>query len=310
MVLAQLFSSLMSVSIRILENSSSKMHPLQILFFRMSITTVALSTYIWKQKIPGFPVGRRENAHLLWIRAMGGFLGVFGLYYSLKYLDLSEATVITFLTPMLASFAGHFLLQLPFSFPEKLASAFPLVGVLLVASPWSLPAGSPNSDPNTNPILFRLSALGIGLIGVCGSAAAFLSMQALGKRENPLIVVNGFVALCCTISLVSLAIFPTLGGFVIPQNAGELFLLVLSAVCGFAMQLFITLSLQAEKSVTAMNMVYTQLVFALILDGIVLGASPRPSSIAGGTVIVGSSLFVAWHKARSQSCRDEVNEEV
>lgn len=30
MVLAQLFSSLMSVSIRILENSSSKMHPLQV----------------------------------------------------------------------------------------------------------------------------------------------------------------------------------------------------------------------------------------------------------------------------------------
>jgi hypothetical protein len=60
-------------------------------------------------------------------------------------------------------------------------------------------------------------------------------MQALGKRENPLIVVNGFVALCCTISVASLAIFPTLGGFTMPQNAGEFFLLVLSAVCGFAM---------------------------------------------------------------------------
>lgn len=105
---AQVFSASMNVSIRLLENTSTQLHPLQvrilpltlpfemsadchvlwaaltyppqILFVRMSVTTLGITAWLWKQHKPSNILGKRENRMLLLVRAFGGFLGVFGLY--------------------------------------------------------------------------------------------------------------------------------------------------------------------------------------------------------------------------------------
>lgn len=46
----------------------------------MSITTLGVTAWLWKQNKPNNIVGKRENRKLLLVRAFGGFLGVFGLY--------------------------------------------------------------------------------------------------------------------------------------------------------------------------------------------------------------------------------------
>lgn len=117
---AQVFSASMNVSIRLLENTETHLHPLQvstdfspptletrgrqtwtqkelvskiplsytiltlpssqILFVRMSITTIGITAWLWKQQKANNILGRPENRKLLLMRAIGGFLGVFGLY--------------------------------------------------------------------------------------------------------------------------------------------------------------------------------------------------------------------------------------
>lgn len=49
------------------------------------------------------------------------FFGLFGVYYSLQYLSLSDATVLTFLSPLLTAAVGAIVLKEDFSRREALA---------------------------------------------------------------------------------------------------------------------------------------------------------------------------------------------
>lgn len=100
MLFAQIFGTLMNVTTRLLEvegNKGKGLHPFQILFARMGITVVLAMGYMWYKRTPHFPFGMPEVRWLLVARGFGGFFGVSGMYYSLLYLPLADATVITFL---------------------------------------------------------------------------------------------------------------------------------------------------------------------------------------------------------------------
>ncbi|CAN8097566.1 unnamed protein product [Discula destructiva] len=298
---AQIFSAAMNVSIRLLENASTHLHPLQILLVRMSITTLGITTWLFWQKKPNNILGKKENRLLLLTRAFGGFFGVFGLYYSLRYLNLSEATVITFMMPLVASVGGYLLLGATISWLELVLSITSLVGVLLVSTPDALFAASEKIDsPEAVDFGPRLWAICVGLLGVCGAAAAYLAVSAIGKTESPLTVVNYYTAMCTVVSFAALLVLPGLG-FQAPGDLWEWFLLIFSGLSGFLMQLLITKSLQAEKSMVAVNMVYTQIVFSLALDGIVFHTIPHAVSLGGCALICTSAVVLAWYKTNAQS---------
>src|SRR3954471_23795638 len=69
---AQLFGALMNLSARLLELESD-MHPFQILFARMSITTVMSCLYMWWMQVPDFPLGAKGIRTVLIIRGVSGF---------------------------------------------------------------------------------------------------------------------------------------------------------------------------------------------------------------------------------------------
>lgn len=46
----------------------------------MSVTTFAITFWLWRQEKPNAILGKKNNRPLLLLRAFGGFLGVFGLY--------------------------------------------------------------------------------------------------------------------------------------------------------------------------------------------------------------------------------------
>ena len=67
------------------------------------------------------------------------------------------------------------------------------------------------------------------------------------------------------------------------------------------MQLLLTAGLAVERSSRATNMVYSEMLFALVFDKLIWGTTPSISSIAGGGLILGSTIYVAVHKARGSS---------
>ncbi|KAI9762026.1 MAG: hypothetical protein M4579_000662 [Chaenotheca gracillima] len=307
-----MFAALMAATTRILEtgrNDGSGLHPFQILFARMSITALLSSIYMWMSKVPHFPFGEKGIRWLLVARSAGGFFGVFGLYYSLVYLPLAEATVITFMSPMLTCWACSLLLHEPFSRKEQLAALVSIFGVLLIAKPDSLfsgPGEPPSSSPDVGTIrrqdspaeaapvssAQRIGAVAVALLGVVGSACAYTSIRWIGNRAHPLISVNWYAAVCTIISTFSLLLIPSIG-FELPANLKEWALLLFLGTCGFLLQFMLTAGLQDDNSSRATNMMYFQMVFALGLDKLIWGTIPGWVSIVGGALILGSTIFVA-----------------
>jgi len=264
MLLAQVFGTLMNVTTRLLEiegNKGKGLHPFQILFARMGITFVLATGYMWYMKTPHFPFGLPEVRWLLVARGFGGFFGVFGMYYSLLYLPLADATVITFLAPGIACWACSLLINEPFTRIEQIAGLISLVGVVFIARPTGLLAafgaasppamGDSDALPGANttaPALGapdasnyddvtpaqRLTAVGIGLVGVMGAAVAYTTIRWIGKRAHPLLSVNYFAAWCTLVSLVMQFALPGVG-FLLPADLKEWGYLFFLGTCGFIM---------------------------------------------------------------------------
>ena len=183
------------------------------------------------------------------------------MYYSLLYLPLADATVITFLSPGLACWACSYLIKEPFTRVEQIGTVISLLGVVLIARPTSFftsgssdtppssgtgdmasPAGNTTTDnlasdasnyENVTPVQ-RLSAVGIALIGVFGSAVVYVVLRWIGKRAHPLISVNYFAAWCVVVSIVMQSLLPDVG-FLLPADAKEWGMLFFLGTCGFTM---------------------------------------------------------------------------
>lgn len=265
MLLAQVFGTLMNVTTRLLEiegNKGKGLHPFQILFARMGITFFLASGYMWWKKTPHFPLGMPAVRGLLVARGLAGFFGVFGMYYSLLYLPLADATVITFLAPSLACWACSILINEPFTRVEKIAGLVSLIGIVFIAKPTSLfsglgeegdappasgtsdasPSGNgtsnaPGSDAGSYESVTssqRLTAVGIALLGVLGSSVVYTVIRWVGKRAHPLISVNYFAAWCTLVSITMQFVLPDVG-FLLPADLKEWGYLLFLGICGFVM---------------------------------------------------------------------------
>ncbi|PBP19506.1 integral membrane protein DUF6 [Diplocarpon rosae] len=324
--LSQLFGALMNVTARLLELEGEGMHPFQILFARQGLTAVFCTAWMWWQQTPDFPLGSRGTRALLCARSITGFFGIFGMYYSLQYLPVADAVVLTFLAPSVASYGCYIFLGEPFPRTAQYASLISLLGVVLIARPTSfftssspdpsaVPANATTAatspaDPASFPVptsAQRLSAVGIAMLGVLGAAGAFTSIRWIGNRAHPLLSVNYFSIFCTIVSILALTLSQPLHisdlHFALPVGSRQWTMLIFLGVCGFTMQYLLTRGLAAggrSNGARATNMIYTNMIFALLLDKLVFGQSPGLWSVAGSALILGSALFVATRRAEVQ----------
>nr|POE85488.1 putative membrane protein [Quercus suber] len=283
----------------------------------------------WR-KTPHFPFGLKEVRWLLVARGFFGFFGVVGMYWSLLYLPLADATVITFLSPAIACFACSILLKEPFTRLERIAALVSLVGVVLIARPTSLfgsshstsdnvptsgngdgvadvnkPASASDSDASNYENVTseeRLFAVGIALVGVLGAAVVITIIRWIGKRAHPLISVNYFATWCTFTSLLAQLTVPGVG-FLLPADLRDWALLFALGTCGFIMQFFLAAGLSYEKSSRATNITYTQMLFALGVDKLIFGHTPGTISIIGSSLILGAAIVVAMQQSSVSKAR-------
>ncbi|OJD20234.1 hypothetical protein ACJ73_08432 [Blastomyces percursus] len=257
-MLAQFFGSSMNVMTRTLQLDGSHgkgMHPFQILFARMGMTVLLSLLYMLYARVP-HPFGIRSIRPLLLLRGVSGFVGVFGLYYSLLYLELSEATVLTFLAPIGCCYACS--LTMPneiFTRRQQLAVLASLVGVVLIARPASLFRGVAEHQHQQQQWEKQVSVSGAAqdayqrtlgilaaLLGVTGATVAYTSIRIIGKRTHPLVSVTYFSGITTIISLLGVALIPAIS-FRLPGNMAELLLLLGLGTCGFLLQFLLTAGL-------------------------------------------------------------------
>ena len=276
----------------------------------MSITVVVSYLYMWYAQVPD-PLGRRDVFGLLTLRAVGGFFGVFGLYYSVKYLPLSEATVLTFLAPILSCYATSlFVPHETFSWKQQLAGLVSLIGVILIARPFGKTTPDNNGGGQQVDELHHLLAVLMALVGVLGASCAYTTIRMIGKRYHPLVSVTYFSAYSTAISCVGMAVLPSVE-FRLPGTGLEWSLLIALGVCGFLLQFLLTAGLayvppgqEASAGNRATCILYTQMLFALFYDKVVWGNTLSAMSWAGSALILGSAIYVAVVRDGGQSGGD------
>ncbi|KAM0386893.1 hypothetical protein ACHAQC_011318 [Fusarium culmorum] len=321
-LLAQLFASIMSMTTRLLATGfETKFHALQIIFVRMLATTLIGSFYMWREKVPDFPLGPRNVRGLLVLRGMAGSVGLFGLYYSLSYLDVSDATVITFLVPTLTAFIAWVALREPFTLNEALAGLIAFTGVLFVARPAFifpqndsfLTGSSSDNESAAKGILSavkatpheRTIAICCSIFGSIAAATAYSTIRVIGKRAHSLVSVNYFAVLATISSFLIITIHPDLQ-FEAPKSLAEWAILLSIGVSGFLFQVLLTEGLQREKAGRATNLI---LVYAVIIDRVIWGTVPPPASFIGSALIIGSAIWVALQKKVSSEPKPVSDEE-
>ncbi|KAK2002466.1 integral membrane protein DUF6 [Colletotrichum falcatum] len=329
--LSQLFGALMNLTARLLELEGEGMHPLQVLFARQSVTMVCCCAYMYYMKTPDFPLGKKEIRWLLVARGVLGFFGIFGMWYSMMYIPLAEATVITFLAPSVAGFACYLVLREPFTRNEQIGTVIAFFGVVLIAHPTSLFSGAststvpeqlgsgnatatlalPGLDHQTTTAE-RLTAIGVAILGVFGAAGVFTMIRWIGKRAHPLISVNYFAAsstVVCTIALTAAPLLdigqPVLR-WGLPQTGRQWLFMVLLGIFGFVMQFLMTAGLRTDRSNRANAMVYTHMLFAAGFDRFIFGNVMGWMSLAGCGLIIGSALWVVLTKKTPAPKNDAV----
>lgn len=326
--ISQMFGAMMNLAARLLELEDGGMHPMQVLFTRMIMTVVACGFYMWWKGIPDAPLGPKNVRWLLVARGLTGFFGIYGMWYSVRYLPLAEATVISFLAPNLAGYLCHMFIHDPFTRTEQMASFVALGGVVLITRPISLFSGDAADTNSTSEVAAsivanvtaaavqssrpslehvatsaeRLTAIGVALLGVLGSSGAILLLRWIGPRAHPLHAVNYFSTWCAIVSATSLGLAPLVDydqpdlRFEPLTSLRQCGLLLFVGVSGFATQFLLTAGLAGESSNRATAMLYTNMLFAAGFDRWVFGHRMGWMSLAGCGLIVGSAMWVALMK--------------
>lgn len=313
---AQLFLSFMNVAVKKLNRIDPPVTALQLIIVRMSITWICSVTFMLATGVPD-PLRGPEGVRLLFVvRGLSGFFGLFGIYFSLKYLSLSDATVLTFLSPLCTAAAGALLLGEKFSRKEAFAGLVSLCGVVLIARPPFI-FGNDNKEP-TGGILEisagdvtpeqRLAAVGMGLVGVLGATGAYTSLRAIGKRAHPLhsLVMFSFYS----VAGASIGMIATDTPFIVPTRLEWLGMLIMIGVFGFFAQILLTMGLARETAGRASMGMYSQIVFATILERVFFHTVPSVPSFIGTFMIISCALYVALTKKSSPSPRKEAKKPV
>lgn len=292
---AQAVFSLINVAVKTLQNLQEPVSTLELIIVRMGITYICSVAYMLIQRVPHPFVGPEGVRMLLVFRGITGFIGLSATYFSLQYLSLSDVTVLSFLVPMCTAISGSFFLKETFTRREALAGLCSLFGVVLIARPDFL-FGSP-TGPSAVEEKHRMMAIGISLGGVVGSTGAMTSIRAIGQRAHPMHLLAFFSLLSVVAASILMAILRQ--PVMIPTRAAWLGLLAVIGILGFGSQILLTMGFQRETAGRASMALYTQIIFASILERIFFHTTPTLLSLLGTAIIISAALYVALTKKKN-----------
>ncbi|EIM83818.1 uncharacterized protein STEHIDRAFT_62256 [Stereum hirsutum FP-91666 SS1] len=277
-MVAQLFFAVMDVSVKQLHSLDEPVPTLELIFVRMSMTYILCMTYMWARSVPDPFLGPKGVRLLLVLRGIFGFFGLFGIYYSLQYLSLSDATVLTFLTPSLTAIVAAVFLG------EKLSLKIIAAGYLLQLGKSVIRTGYPL-------VLMIRCGIRVAIIGAVGAAGAYTTIAAIGKRSHAAHSMAYFSLMCSIVSPIGMLVTRT--PFVIPTQTEWIVLFLVIGTFGFFGQMLLITGFQREAAGRASMGIYLLVVFALIFERYIFHVQPPLLSIAGIVIILGCAIFIA-----------------
>lgn len=282
MVAAALAFSVMSMLVKW---AGDTMPTMQVVLARSIVVLAIAWALLRSRRIPEW--GQRR--YLLLVRGLLGFVALSCFYYAVIHLPLADATVIQYTNPVFTALLAGLILAERLRGLEVGLILLSLGGVVVMTRPTFLFGGEVAAlDP---------LAAGVALTGALFSAAAYVTVRALGSTEEPLVVVFYFALVSAVFSLP----------MVVPEGVwprgGEWLLLAGVGVSTYLGQVWLTEGLRRERAGRAMAVGYLQIVFAAGWGFFVFAEVPDRWTVAGAAVIVACTWGIG--RLRSAPVRDE-----
>lgn len=269
------FFSLMALLVKLLQRFST----FELVFWRSVLMTIfATGNLLWRGI---HPLGSKQVAFILSIRGILGFGFMGAYYYAIKILPLSDAVVINYTSPVLTAIAAVFVLGEPIAKIDFLGIALSMTGVIMVSKP-SFIMGMLGQDVKPLPVNGVLGALGAAVF----STAVYLLLR-FSKGIEPMVSTNYFAVWGIVISPVMSLLFNE--ALHVPTST-ETLLIILLAVLSVVGQNLMNIGLAMESAGKAVAMNYTQVVFSLFYQVVLLGNYTGVDRMG----LTGAGLITTW----------------
>ena len=252
--------------------------PLQVLLLRYGIGFLVSLPLVLRAGRRAW-VTDRPVAH--GIRALYGLISTVLIFYAVTQLPLATVTALSFSMPLFLTMLSMPLLGERVGWRRATATAVGFAGVIVVVNP--------GGELNWIAVLALVSALFYAL--------AVTAVRQLSTSE-PAVCIYVYYSLAnvvvCAIAMPWLWIPPTTVDWLV-------FLFIGSLGAG-AQYCFLVAYRSAPASIIA-PFDYSQILFALLIGYLVWSELPTAQSFIGGTIIVGSGIYIWWRESRLAAAR-------
>lgn len=266
LILSAFFFALMAVFVRL----SGDIHFIQKAFFRNSVAfVIALISLLIQIKKEGPQIAVIPKGALLYlfIRAIGGSIGIFGNFYAIDRLVLSDASILNKMAPF-------FTILFSFIIMKEKIKPIPLI-IVIVAFLGSILIIKPS---------FEFSKMVPTLCGFAGGVGAGLAYACIRKLSS--LKCNGKLIILFFSAFSMLLSVPYMIVTFNPMTLEQVLLLCGAGACAAAGQFAITAAYYHAPAREISIYDYTQIIFSTLLGFIFFGMLPDYLSVIGYAIII------------------------
>lgn len=238
--------------------------------FLRNVCTIIVASIILKKAGARF-FGHKGNRKLLLIRSVSGTLAVWTSYYALSHMLISNATILTNLSPIFAIIFAAIFLKENIKGVHIIAFIIAFLGVLFVVKPTGHS--------------YSLLPSAIAIFSAVIAAIVVTCIRLLGTRENPRTVVFFYAMVSMILSTVLM-----LFHFQMP-TLKELVILLLAGVSSTLTQYSITFAYKFAPANEISIYNYSSIIFVTLLGFIIWGNLPDYIAIIGYVLIISGALI-------------------
>lgn len=217
------------------------------------------------------------NRRVMLLRCLLGFAAMLCFYTAARSLSVADLNLVGRLQPIVIAVAAPLLLGRSERAPGSVWAVLTagLFGCAILLGP-QLQLGQVGG----------LWALG----AVAFSSGAHTSLRVLGATERPAVVVVWFQVAALLLSALSISLWPGLAWRLPPLESVPW--LVGIGLCATLGQVLMTTAYQADRAATVAAASHVGPVWGVLIDLLVFAAWPGPSTLLGGTVVMGAVLWL------------------
>ncbi|MBN8534315.1 MAG: DMT family transporter [Rhizobiales bacterium] len=248
-----------------------------------------LPVFIWMGVVGKLSSAFQTNNHKGHLkRGLIGSLGMFFGFSALVLLPLTDATAISFTSPLISVVLAAFVLGEVVRLYRWSAVLIGFCGVIIMLWPY-ISADAISRQPDTK---LALGAL-FGFIGATCAAFAMIEVRRLTSTESTSAIVIYFSLMTTTFGMLTVV-----GGAIDPDWAWRTpsfkqgFFLVLVGVMGGFGQIFLTESYRRAPASTVAPFDYTGMIFAVGWGYFLFGEWPHQLVMIGASIVCAAGIYV------------------